>query len=97
MSSLPSASLSASPPFNVESRLRIPKLLSLPLPAPAVLVLAGVEVSIILSVAMKKVVGAPLPGSTVGVVASGSAKLCLRGCTGRASPPTRGRMVACRK
>ena len=49
-----------------------------------------------LSLAMKKVVGVPLPGNAVGAVTGRSAKLCLRECV-RASPPTEGRMAGKRK
>ena len=72
----------------VDSRLRTPKLLS-------ALVLTAVfpEASSILPVAMKNVVGIPLPGSDVGVVTSESAKLCFRDGVGRPPAPTGGRIV----
>ena len=51
-----------------------------------------VKVSSESPLAMKNAVGIPFPGMAVGVVASGSAKLCLRERDVRASPPTAGRI-----
>lgn len=84
-----SSSLCAAPsPSVVVSMLRIPKELS---PTATLAEVSGV--SNMLSVAMKNVVEPPWPGIAIGVVASGSVKLCFRESTGRASPPINGRIA----